>query len=201
MERKRSDEGSAFPVTQSPPWCIRLTRELDAADAHARALAGGLSVAQLNWKPRPESWSIGQCLEHLCISNEVYVKPMAASLGSRRDGPVDEITPGWFGRWFIRTYIDPATQKKRARAPKKIAPVASRIDASILDRFVASNARIREVMTRAESYDVNRVRFVNPFVPVIRFTVGTGLELLTRHNHRHLLQAERVKRSSEFPGT
>ena len=169
------------------------------ADARAGALAGGLTSAQLNWKPRAEAWSIGQCLEHLCISNEVYIEPIAASLGARHDGPVDEITPGWFGRWFMRTYIDPATQKKRARAPKKIAPVASRVDASILDRFIASDARIREVIARAQSHDVNRVRFVNPFVPLIRFTVGTGLQLLTLHNHRHLLQAERVRLSSEFP--
>ena len=186
--------------TRVPPWCLRLSRELDAADARAGALTGGLTSAQLNWKPRPEAWSIGQCLEHLCISNEVYVVPIVASLGSHGDGPVDEITPGWFGRWFIRTYIDPATQKKRARAPKKIAPVASRIDASILDRFIASNASVREIIARAQAYDVNRVRFANPFVPLIRFTVGTGLELLTRHNHRHLRQAERVKLSSEFPG-
>lgn len=184
----------------SPRWCLRLTRELDTADARAEALVSGVTIAQLNWKPRPDAWSIGQCLEHLCISNEVYVEPIVAALGSRSDGPVDEITPGWFGRWFLRTYIDPATQKKRARAPKRIVPVASRVEAAILHRFIASNARAREVIARAEAHDVNRVRFVNPFVPVIRFTVGTGLELLTRHNHRHLLQAERVKLSAGFPG-
>ena len=190
----------AHDPRESRPWWVALTRELDVADARAGALASGLTVAQLNWRPRAESWSIGQCLEHLCISNEVYVAPIAASLGSSRgDGPVHEITPGWFARWFMRTYIDPATQKKRARAPKRIAPVAPQIDTSILDRFIASNARIREVIARAQAHDVNRVRFVNPFVPLIRFTVGTGLQLLTLHNHRHLLQAERVKLSAGFP--
>jgi DinB superfamily len=181
------------------PWCLRLTRELDAADARAMALANGLTVAQLNWKPRPDVWSVGQCLEHLCMTNEVYIGPIASSLGSDPTGSVDEITPGWFGRWFIRTYIEPTTQKKRARAPRKAVPVATHIDTSILDRFIASNAKVRDVIARAERHDVNRVRFANPFVPVIRFTVGTGLEIIARHNHRHLLQAERVKQLSEFP--
>jgi len=183
----------------APAWCLRLTSELDAADTRAIALAKDLTIAQLNWKPRPGAWSVGQCLEHLCISNEVYVGPLVSSLGRPPTGPVDEITPGWFGRWFIRTYIEPTTQQKRARAPAKITPVATQIDSSILDRFIASNASVRDVIRRAQEHDVNRVRFRNPFVPVIRFTVGTGLQIIARHNHRHLLQAERVRAAPDFP--
>ena len=186
-------------ATSAPSWCLRLTSELDAADTRAIALANGLTTAQLNWKPRPDAWSVGQCLEHLCISNEVYVGPMAESLGDRPTGPVDEITPGWFGRWFIRKYIEPTTQKARARAPRKIAPIAKDLDSSILDRFIASNASVRDLIARAKGHDVNRVRFKNPFVPLIRFTVGTGLQIIARHNHRHLLQAERVKTLADFP--
>ena len=112
---------------------------------------------------------------------------------------MDEIRPGWFGRWFIRTYIEPATQKKRASAPRKIVPIAKEIDVSILDRFIASNVRVRDLIARARGHDINHVRFRSPFVPLLRFTVGTGLQVITRHNHRHLLQAERVRQSSEFP--
>jgi len=180
-------------ATRDPPWCVRITSELDAADARASAIASGLTVDQLNWKPSPNAWSIGQCLEHLCLSNEVYVEPIADSLGAHATGPVDEITPGWFGRWFIRTYIEPTTQQKRARAPSKIAPIAKHIEPSILDRFIASNAAVRALVMRARGHDVNRLRFRNPFVPLIRFTVGTGLQVIARHNHRHLLQAERVR--------
>ena len=176
-----------------PSWCIRIAAELDAADARAAALVKNLTIDQLNWKPRPDAWSIGQCLEHLCLSNEVYTEPMLAALGSPGTGPVDEIRPGWFGRWFIRRYIEPTTQRTRARAPSKAVPVVRQIDAAIVDRFITSNARIREVIAAARQHDVNHVRFRNPFVPLIRFTVGTGLQIVARHNHRHLLQAERVK--------
>ena len=186
-------------ATRVPSWCLRITRELDTADARASALVNGLTTAQLNWKPRPDAWSVGQCLEHLSIANEIYVEAITESLGGRPDGPVDEITPGWFGRWFIRTYIEPTTQERRARAPRKIAPVASHIELSILDRFVASNARMRDLIGRATAHDVNRVRFVNPFLPLIRFTVGTGLQIIARHNHRHVLQAERVRQLTGFP--
>ena len=31
-----------------------------------------LSLQQLNWKPAPDKWSIGQCLDHLIVSNSSY---------------------------------------------------------------------------------------------------------------------------------
>jgi hypothetical protein len=184
---------------QVPAWCVRLVSELDAADACAIAVAKDLSVEQLNWHPRRGAWSIGQCLEHLSLSNEVYIEPIADSLRAQPTGPVNEITPGWFARWFIRSYIEPTTQRMRGRAPQKAAPVAKRLDTSIVDRFIASNAVVRGVIARARDFDVNRVRFRNPYVPVIRFTIGTGLHIMARHNHRHLLQAKRVRESPGFP--
>lgn len=182
-----------------PQWCERLSKEFDAADARATALLKGLTPVQLNWKPNRTAWSVGQCLEHLCLSNEVYVGPMREALPIASTGAVDEITPGWFGRWFIRRYIEPATQNKPGRAPRKVSPVASAVDLSIGARFIASNSAMRALMTRARAVDINRVRFRNPFVPIIRFTIGTGLLIIARHNHRHLGQGERVTQLREFP--
>src|SRR5688572_16060680 len=134
----------------TPAWHVRLLAELDAADSRAVILARGLSHAQLNWKPRPDAWSVGQCLEHLCLSNEVYVEPIVTALQRHRAaGPVDEITPGWFSRWSIRNYIEPTTQKKPTRAPSKAVPIALHIESSILDRFLTSNQRARDLMKLA----------------------------------------------------
>ena len=182
----------------TPAWPRRLIAELEAADARAIALAGTLTATQLNWKPRPEVWSIGQCLEHLCVANEVYLPPLSDALEGHQPAAVDEIRPGWLGRWFIRNYIEPSPETKRAKAPQKIAP-AARIEPGILDRFLRGNDTARQLVLRAAPYDVNRIRFRNPFISILRFSVGTGLEVLTRHERRHLLQAERIRESSGFP--
>ena len=185
--------------TTLPAWSIRLIAELDTADQTAKALMRGLSPEQLNWHPAPGAWSIGQCLEHLCITNEVYPPAMSSSLAGKPVSAVQDITPGPLARWFIRSFIEPSAQSKRAKAPKKIVPGA-RVEPSVLDRFLRSNQTVRELVRRASEYDVNRIRFRNPVIPVIRFTVGTGLEIISGHERRHLLQAERAKQSSGFPG-
>jgi hypothetical protein len=183
----------------SPAWCVRLMSEHDAADQRAKAVAQTLTSRQLNWKPSPDEWSVGQCLEHLAVTNEVYVAAMSSSLAGRRLAVVSEIAPGWFGRWFIRNYIEPSSGTRRLRAPTKTTP-GGQVEPSVLDRFLSGNHEAREFVLRAGKYNVNRIRFRNPFIPVLRFTVGTGLEILVRHQRRHLLQAERIRERPGFPG-
>lgn len=181
----------AMPTVQ-PAWCPRLLDELRAADARAVALAKPLTTVQINWRPSPVEWSIGQCLDHLLVANRVYLPSITDALQQAQRQPVQDIRPGWFGRWFIRTYIAPSSASKKSKAPGKIAPV-SEVDGAVLDRFLASNEEARRLIERAREMDVNHLRFKNPFVPLLRFTVGTGFEIIAKHQDRHLLQAERVR--------
>jgi hypothetical protein len=178
----------------TPAWAIQLVNELDAEDQKAKELVAGLTLEQLNSSARPGAWSVGQCLEHVAITNELYVAPVSESLAGQPVRVVPEITLGWFARWFIRSYVEPSPESKQARAPKKIVP-GTQVDFSILDRFARSNQAVREVVRCAGAHDVNRVRFKNPFLPLLRFTVGAGLQIIVKHERRHLLQAERAKQS------
>jgi hypothetical protein len=189
----------ATSVNHSPAWIDRLLSEFDSSDRVAGELVAGLSSEQLNWRPDPSAWSVGQCLDHLCVTNDVYLPVISSALSGQPESPVPEIRLGWFGRWFIGKYIEPSPQTSAARAPKKIVP-AQRVELSVLDRFLAGNQAVRELVRRAGGHDVNRIRFQNPFIPIIRFTVGTGLEIVSRHQRRHLIQAGRVKQALDTVG-
>ena len=188
------------PLAATPPaWSAQLMTELDLIDRNTRDLTSGLTIEQLNWQPAPGGWSIGQCLQHLCLGNEIYLPAISAALVRKNPSAVQEITLGWFSRWFIRSFIEPSPATKRGPAPKKIVP-SEHIELSVIDRFLRTNQDARQLIRLAEAYDVNRIRFVNPFVPLLRFTVGTGLKITCGHERRHLQQAERVKHSPGFPG-
>jgi hypothetical protein len=180
-----------------PVWSLRLVSELEAADRRAESIAKALRPEQLNWHPRRGA-CVGQCLEHLYITNEVYLPAISAALQGRQQMVVHELRLGWFSRRFIRKYIAPNPEGTRARAPKKIEP-ATKVEPDILAAFLRSNQGVRDLIKRASEYDVNAIRFKNPFIPLLRFTVGTGLEIISKHQSRHLLQAEGVKRSAGFP--
>jgi hypothetical protein len=190
---------AAATHTALPSWSQRLISELDAADRRAERLAEALTSEQLNWRPRPDAWSVGQCLQHVCVFNEVYLPAISTALERGRRARVQEITPDWFARWFMRKYVEPSSESRRTRAPRKIEP-DKQVESSILESFLRSNQIAREVIYRAGDYDVNHIRFTNPFIPVLRFTAGTGLEIVSKHQRRHLLQAEHVRQCADFPG-
>ena len=123
--------------TGLPAWSVRLIDEWIRRPTGQRSRAWAESTAaQLEAYRRPlERWPVPAAPLR---TNEVYLPAIANALDDRPPSPVQDITPGWFGRWFIRTYIEPSSRGKRARAPRKIAP-ARQIDPSVLDLFLRSN--------------------------------------------------------------
>jgi hypothetical protein len=164
-------------------------------------LTAGLSESALNWQPNSQSWSIGQCLDHLVRTNEAVLAAVKQTVEQNRD----ELRPrkgemqaaGWFSRWFIRT-IGPESSSK-LRAPKKIVP-PSNISADVVTRFTETQKQIGQFVNEFREADLGALRYPNPLLPFPRWTVDTGLLILVRHNARHLQQAERVKKSAGFPG-
>ncbi len=179
-------------------WPDRIVARLDEADYRAHALADRLSIEQLNWRPSPDQWSIGQCLEHLLIFNRLYMAAISRALDNQLPSPVRVVKAGRISAWFIRTYVEPGPHTHRVRSPHKIKP-GERINPSVLNDFLGSNQVAKNLVCRAGAYDVNRIRYKNPLVPFVRFTVGVGLELTWKHQFRHVLQAERVKHAPGFP--
>src|SRR3989442_3832496 len=71
-----------------------------------KRVLGRLSSEQVNWKPREGEWSIGQCFDHLIISNRPYVQIFDEILAGRRRQRVWErmpLLPRLFGRVLINT--------------------------------------------------------------------------------------------------
>jgi hypothetical protein len=89
--------------------------------------------------------------------------------------------------------------KRRMRAPRKGKPLPMKERRAILDAYRAGHDLIRGLIADARDIDVNRARFPNPFVPLIRFSVATGLFVIAAHDRRHLWQAEQVKQAPGFP--
>lgn len=94
----------------APQWCVRVMSELSSADERATAVATGLTSQELNWKSHPGEWSVGQCIDHLLVSNTVYCPAISEALAGHQRRRVEEITLGWFGQWFIRNHIEPSSR-------------------------------------------------------------------------------------------
>jgi hypothetical protein len=185
-------------MAELPPDLEEIQNGLQRSDREAQALIATLDEERFNWRPDPRSWSIAQCLDHLNVANRVYLEPIqhaieqARSRSAPRRGPIQ---PRLLERWFIRS-LEPAS-RPRLPAPRKIVPAARRSRGEVQEEWERIQARLQELLQVAAPLDLNKTRFVNPFIPLVRFSVGTGFRVIEVHERRHLQQAERVRRQAE----
>jgi hypothetical protein len=184
-----------------PPDLQRVLEGIDETDRAADTLAAGLSDAQMQWQPDGgTAWSVAQCLEHLATMNVVYGTPVrkavdaARAAGWTRRGPS---SPGFFGRKFIESMEPPV--RRKMRSPSQARPGSGLPREEVLRRYHEANAAIRTLVHDAAGIDVNRATFQNPFLPLIKMKVATGLQVIAAHNRRHIWQAEQVRRRADFP--
>jgi hypothetical protein len=177
-----------------------LAGALDAVERDARALVTGLTEQVGTWRAGEGSWSVAECLDHLATSNRIYLRAMASvsesalARGRMRRGPA---RPGLIGGWFVRTLEPPVRATLKMKAPKSIRPRQGPSLEDAVRQFFASQNEVRAFLHRFANIDLAGVRFPNPFVRGLRFSIATGLHVIAAHERRHLWQAWRVRQGAE----
>ena len=183
-----------------PADLVALEDALNAAERDACALVAGLSEERGVWRAGAGSWSVAECLDHLAVANRVYLRAMqpagdrAVKEGRRRKGPA---RPGLIGSWFIRTLEPPVKPHFKSKAPQSIRPRLSPALPEAIGQFLASQNEVRSFLRQYADIDLAGVRFRNPFIRGVRFSLATGLHVIAAHERRHLWQAWRVRQAAE----
>lgn len=169
----------------------------------AEDLVSGLTTSQLNWRPDAgRSWSIAQCIEHLSATNRIYSTAMRKVVRRSRDhaprGSGMYRPGGWLTRRFIVSMEPPPKQKYRAFGRIQPAPAEYQGE-TVLSDFLAAQEDLRAFVSECRELDLGGIRFWNPFLKGVLFTVSSGLLLIGAHNRRHLWQAEQVKGNAGLP--
>ncbi len=189
-------------LTASSPLPDDVRKILDdlATNQHrAETLVADLDNRSLNWRPDERSWSTAQCLDHLNVANRLYLQAMRPTIEeARRQGRMRQgtVRPGWFERWFVANLEPPP--KRKLPAPKKIVPAFEGEKEALLAEFRRLNEELADLLRASSDLDLG-IRFPNPFIPILRFTVWTGFLVPPAHERRHLWQAEQLRKKPGFP--
>lgn len=179
-----------------PAELAELLAQLDAVDHAVAELVAGLDEDGGSWRPAPGAWSVAECLDHLAAANRTYLAAFAAAAArARRQGRTRRrpALPGAAGRLFLATLEPPPRWWSRLPAPRKIRPQAAPGLAVSHEAFRDSQAAVRAFVAEHADLDLAGVPFRNPFVPGVRFSLATGLQVIAAHERRHLWQAGRVR--------
>ena len=184
----------------TPPDIQNLQGQFDAIEQGARTLVSGMNEELGTWRANEGSWSVAECLDHLAAGNRIYLGAMQeAALRAREQGRwrCRPAKPGLIGGWFVRYMEPPVKASFKTKAPRSIRPRKAPALADVVDKFIESHRAMRAFLDRNADLDLASIRFVNPFISGVRFSLATGLHVITAHERRHLWQAWRVRRSAE----
>jgi DinB family protein len=161
---------------------------------------GRLSARQVNWRPSEREWSIGQCFDHVIISNRPYFHISEEILAGRRRQRVWErmpLLPRLFGRLVINT-LRPDSGR-RAKARPAFYPSASHIGPAIIASFLEQQERLLRLMGASRELDLDGITITSPVLRFVTYSLMDAYRIIVVHEQNHFVQAERVMESPGFP--
>jgi hypothetical protein len=172
----------------------QLRREALANHDRLATAARRLDPEQLVRRPSPSSWSVGEVLEHLCVADELYAKPLATLIHRARPdaaAPLREWKPSFLGKLIAGALSRP----KPVRAPRVMRPAHSPRN-GVVEDFLSRDTRLVRRMDEAASLDWRALRMGSPALPPLpsplKLNLGDVFNIHVVHVRRHLGQIERA---------
>lgn len=180
---------------------LECRNQLEALDERAHALISGMMPAQLFWRPAPETWSVGECVLHVALTNRGMLPGIDRSIERARakglvgGGPYRH---GRLGALFVRMLEPPGKMRVKTK-PWAIPPVVQKTPSEVETEFRAAHAEVIARLERARDLDLGRARVRSPFLPLFHYSLGQAFAIIAAHGRRHLWQAEQVRANPGFP--
>lgn len=178
----------------------QLVSDGEAIAESAQAEFGNLDADQLNWKPAPNQWSIGQCFHHLITTNLQYFSIFDDVINNAyRASLWQRINPfsTWLGTYLVKN-LGPQV-KQKFKTPTIFKPAYSEISADIIPQFVEHQGLVLEYFESMEDFPVDKIIISSPASAMITYSLEHAMKIVVEHEKRHLGQALRVRNLETFP--
>jgi hypothetical protein len=170
----------------------RLRAEAIATRERIAAMVRPLDPSKVNEHPEPKGWSVGQVLEHLCVTDERSEAPFAAMMrGARQDAgaPAREWKPSFIGGLIASSLLNP----KPLKGPKVFRPGLTPRQ-GVVEALLAREMNFVKAMDDAASFDWRALRIRSAALPswAPKMNLGDGFRIHVVHVTRHSHQIERL---------
>lgn len=159
-----------------------------------------LHSGQINWKPEQNQWSIGQCLDHIIVTNTTYFNSFdQLSEGRYKLSLLQKINPfkKTFGPMMIKS-LGPQAEKK-FKAPKIFEPSFAGTGDKIVTDFIEHQEVLKNYFNKLKQPAISKTVIASPVSSMITYSVADAMQIITGHEQRHINQAIRILNHPNFP--
>lgn len=194
---------SGAPSGDSPrePELANVMNQFRAFKGDTQDLLVRIGDAQVNWRPEPGHWSIGQCIEHLVLTYREYEKPLTETIADGRARGVTGSGPFSHGNvmeWIIKNMEPPPRVRMKAPGRFRVSDGALDIE-GVRRHIIETQDAYCELVHDADGLDLASLKLSSPVTRLVRLTLGQTFRFLAAHQRRHLWQARQVAANPRFP--
>ena len=167
--------------------------DLHAAEERLWTLRSTLSRDAWTRRPALARWSPAECLAHLNLTSEALLPLVREGLheaGSGLRGSASKYRRDLVG-WLVWKAVAPSGGV-RTRTVRAFTPSIERSPESLIAEFGRLQSEVISCVRAADGLPIDHVKLVSPFNACLRYNLYAALTMVPRHQHRHLLQAERA---------
>jgi hypothetical protein len=175
-----------------------LERQFADIKAGAARLAEGLKESQFNWRPASQRWSIAECLLHLNIVGERYVRMIETAIEEARAKNITGKGPfeyGFAGKCILEMTEPPP--KRKFKAARSLTPAYGQPLNAVMPTFFHLQDQLE--IERARGLDLARIKIPVPGLGLARLNLYAIFAWVAAHERRHLWQARQVRNEGAFP--
>jgi hypothetical protein len=171
---------------------------LDASDERLRELVAELDEAQWTWRSAPERWSVGECVEHILLSEGALLAAAQTALGKPAVTDWAERTQG--KEQLLRQVMPNRNPGGAggASAPQEIRPTGTLSKAETLQKFAAQRAEVRDFVEHLSAPLRAHIE-AHPFPIFGDLSAYEWVLYIPLHTVRHTRQLIEVQESEGYP--
>ncbi len=173
--------------------CIERDRQ------HLLASVNDLSQGQLDFRSSDDTWSVGEVLNHLHLTELGIVKLIKLSVLKAEKSGVNNSHGETDGRSWL-TSLDRfaiETPLKKFKAIERIVPRAGLQKDDLMSDLRRSRAELLDAVGATANFDFAQIGYPHPFLG--EFNLYQWIRFVGKHELRHTNQIEAIKSATDFP--
>lgn len=148
------------------------------------------SLEKLNWKPAADAWSALECIEHLNLYGEFYLREIEKRIHNSKFPAEEYFKSGIFGNYFAESML-PKDNFRKMNTLKDKNPAGTALDKSSIQQFLADQEQLLVLLNKSKEVSLNKTKVPISISKWVRLKLGDILRVIIYHNQRHLVQARR----------
>ncbi|OFZ22852.1 MAG: hypothetical protein A3D92_18125 [Bacteroidetes bacterium RIFCSPHIGHO2_02_FULL_44_7] len=149
-------------------------------------------LSTLTWKENATSWSILECLEHLNLYGDFYLREIETKIKQSKTQHEAIIKSGFLGAYFAKSML-PKEKLNKMKTFKDKNPLNAQLDKGVIDKFIRQQIQLLNLLDLSKKVSLNKVKIQTSISSLIRLKLGDTFLFFVNHIVRHLQQIDRIE--------